>query len=100
MILLSAQRFYMNCWEFMKCGREPDGENSEKEGVCPASTDTEHNGVNNGKNAGRCCWKIAGTFCNGDTQGLFADKIIGCIQCKFFKKVQKVEGHKFKLIGD
>lgn len=27
----------LNCWEFMRCGREVGGKNTEKLGVCPVS---------------------------------------------------------------
>jgi len=29
-----------NCWEFMKCGREPGGVNAIELGVCRAATET------------------------------------------------------------
>ena len=35
-----------NCWEFMKCGREPNGSNADNLGVCPASTAESHNNIN------------------------------------------------------
>ena len=74
----------MNCWEFMKCGRQPDGEKVNELGICPATTDSSLNGTNGGENAGRCCWKVAGTFCDGKIQGVFTSKIIDCIECDFF----------------
>ncbi len=84
-----------NCWEVKNCGRQPGGEKVEEFGVCPAATDTTVNGTNGGKNGGRCCWKIAGTFCDGKIQGTSALKITNCIECDFLKKVQKEEGNKF-----
>ena len=82
----------LNCWEFKKCGREPGGAKVAELGVCPASTETKVNGVNNGKNGGRSCWALAGTFCGGKVQGTFADKLSNCIDCEFYKKVGQEEG--------
>ena len=65
----------------MKCGREPEGERVYELGICPASTDK----TLNGKNGGRCCWKVAGTFCGGEVQGFFASKVMDCIECDFLK---------------
>ena len=31
------------------------------------------------------CWQIAGTFCGGEVQGLFAHKYKSCIQCEVYK---------------
>ncbi|MFZ7104011.1 MAG: two-CW domain-containing protein [Peptococcaceae bacterium] len=76
-----------NCWEYKKCGREYDGEKSAEYGVCPASIDMRFDGMNDGKNAGRYCWKVAGTFCGGEVQGTFAQKFKDCLKCKFFKEV-------------
>ena len=79
----------MNCWEFKKCGREINGENAESLGVCPACTETKTNGINNGKNGGRCCWAIAGTLCDKKVQGSFAEKVSNCMKCDFYKLVWK-----------
>ena len=51
-----------NCWEFMECGRQTGGQKVAELGECPAYTDKTHVGVNSGTNAGRYCWKLAGTF--------------------------------------
>ena len=81
----------MNCWEFKKCGREPGGSQVDKLGVCPASTCKAANGLHHGRNAGRCCWVVAGTYCNSDIQGTFAVKILNCMECDFYKLVTKEE---------
>jgi len=60
----------------MKCGREPGGERVAEEGVCPAVVDSEVDGVNGGKNGGRCCWAIVGTFCFGEAHGTTAKNIL------------------------
>ncbi len=89
----------LNCWEFKKCGREPGGERVGELGVCPAALDTSADGLNGGKNAGRICWAIAGTFCGGVVQGSFAQKEVTCMSCDFFKKVKEEEGTaNFKLL--
>lgn len=88
----------INCWEFLKCGREPGGAKSTELGVCPAAIDTSSNGLNGGENGGRICWAVAGTFCGGKVQGTFAEKQISCMICDFMKKVKEKEGPaKFKL---
>jgi len=50
--------------------------------------------TNHGKNAGRFCWAVAGTYCNGKVQGSFAEKLKNCAKCDFFKKVQSEESGK------
>jgi hypothetical protein len=84
-----------NCWEFMKCGREPNGSNVKKFGACPASTAESYNDINNGVNAGRFCWKIVGTLCCDTIKGTSALSIVSCLQCPFFKKVKAEEGEYF-----
>ena len=76
-----------NCWQFLKCGREPGGAKADELGVCPAATASEVDGLNNGTNGGRICWAIAGTLCGGKTQGEFASKMVNCIECAFYKTV-------------
>lgn len=77
----------LNCWEYHKCGREKGGKRVDELGVCPAALDTSFDGINRGKNGGRVCWAIAGTFCKGEKQGAFAEKRHSCVQCTFFKLV-------------
>ncbi len=62
-----------NCWEMKKCGREPGGVKTPELGLCPASTDKTADGLNGGKNGGRICWAVTGTFCGGKIQGTFAE---------------------------
>jgi hypothetical protein len=64
----------MNCWEFMKCGREFGGLKAYEFGVCQAYP-----------NDGKQCAKIAGTVCGGKVQGTFAMKIFDCVTCDFYK---------------
>jgi eukaryotic-like serine/threonine-protein kinase len=87
-----------NCWEFKKCGREPGGVKSKEMGVCPASTIADFNGANGGKNSGRICWKVTGTYCKGEVQGSFAQKHTSCVLCDFFTAVMKEEGGSFRKV--
>lgn len=80
-----------NCWEYMKCGREPGGSRVTELGICPAASDISYSGINRGVNAGRICWAVAGTFCGGKVQGKFADKRKSCLRCDFFKLVRTQE---------
>jgi methyl-accepting chemotaxis protein len=80
-----------NCWEFKNCQRQPGGSKVDELGVCPASMDESCDGVNDGVNAGRYCWKVTGTFCGGAVQGFYAQKVRSCVQCEFFKKVKEEE---------
>lgn len=80
-----------NCWVFKKCGREPGGSKAHEFGVCPAASETLADGLNHGKNGGRSCWAIAGTLCNGQMQGAFAQKIGNCTKCDFYRQVVREE---------
>ncbi len=82
----------MNCWEYHGCGREPGGKNALSLGVCPAAKDTSYTGINSGVCAGRFCWAVAGTFCEGKKQGTYAEKQKSCQDCDFFKIVRAEEG--------
>ena len=89
-----------NCWEFKKCGREPGGINAAEQGVCPATQSIALDSLNFGKNGGRICWAIAGTFCDEiEPVGQFAAQLLSCMDCDFFKKVQTEEGSaNFELL--
>ncbi len=87
-----------NCWEIKKCGRDPGGSRSEEFGVCPAASDTSSDSINSGRNAGRLCWAVAGTFCGGKVQGVFAQKQVSCMACEVFKEVKSEEGNNFTLL--
>ncbi len=86
---------HLNCWEFKNCGRQPGGDKAAEFGVCPAAIDTRNNSKNKGKNAGRYCWRVAGTLCGGKLQGSFASKAMNCAVCDFFKEVKKEEGSHY-----
>jgi hypothetical protein len=86
-----------NCWEFKQCGREPGGVRAEQLGICPAATAPEFSGVNRGENAGRYCWRVAGTFCEGKVEGSFAGGLMSCSLCEFYKSVQDTERGNLQL---
>lgn len=85
-----------NCWEFMKCERQPGGSKVDEFGVCPAATEVKADGINQGSNGGRACWAITGTLCEDKVQGEFAVKLGNCIACDFYKLVRKEEGENFQ----
>jgi len=87
-----------NCWEVKKCGREPGGSKTGDFGVCPAAEDRSSDQINGGKNGGRICWAIAGTFCGGKVQGDFAQKQVSCMACEVFKQTKGEEGNDFLLL--
>lgn len=87
----------VNCWESMKCGREPGGARATELGVCAATTDERGTGVNGGMAGGRICWCIAGTFCRGQIQGSFALKFENCLMCPFFQQVEREQERSFVM---
>lgn len=88
----------MNCWEFMKCGREAGGQKSVQMGVCPVVKASRLNGVHGGRSAGRACWVVAGTLCGGSVQGSFAEKEKNCLACAFYKLVRKEENERGRFM--
>lgn len=80
-----------NCWEFKKCGREPGGHLAEQSGICPVTTLYDFDSAHGGKNAGRACWIVAGSLCNGKVQGTYAEKLDDCWRCDFMNAVKKEE---------
>jgi len=98
MVPMNTQK-KINCWQFQKCGREPGGDKVAEHGVCPAAEGKAFDSFNNGSNAGRCCWLIAGTFCCQQVMGTFAEKLPTCKACEFYQQVQKEE-HDFDLAGE
>lgn len=87
----------INCWEFNKCERQLGGSKVKEFGFCPTSKAETYDGVNNGTNGGRYCWRIAGTLCGGKVQGSYASKVINCLACDFFKLVYKQEKEKLRF---
>ena len=85
-----------NCWEHKRCGREPGGVKVRELGVCTAAVEQRYDGINDGDNGGRFCWKIAGTLCANQVQGSWADKMNYCVKCGFFMMVKKEQGRSMK----
>jgi hypothetical protein len=82
----------VNCWEFMKCGKERGGSRASETGECLASTILEADGLNGGMNAGMMCWAVAGNLCGGKSVGVFVPKVINRMECPFYKKVAEEQG--------
>ncbi len=87
-----------NCWEFKKCGREPGGARAGELGICPAATCDRCDGVNGGSKGGRVCWAVAGTLCQGNVRGTFAQNRLACTQCDFLDLVEREMGPAFRLV--
>ena len=86
----------LNCWEYMKCGRGPNGAKARKMGVCPAASEKRLDRTHGGINSGRACWVVAGTYCGGTIQGSFARKQVACWRCDFYNNVRNEEGTGIK----
>jgi hypothetical protein len=82
----------MNCWEHMKCGREPGGVRTGDLGECLAAVYKSINGVNGGINGGRLCWAIVGIYSFIDTKGSSSHAAHNCYKCEFHRKVITEEG--------
>jgi chromosome segregation ATPase len=86
-----------NCWEILNCQRQAGGAKANELGICPAASETQYQNSNGGKNAGRYCWKVAGTLCGGKQQGAHASKLKKCLSCDFYLKVRDEEGEEFTI---
>ena len=82
----------INCWEYKKCGREPNGARVEELGVCPAAIYPHADGVNEGINGGRICWAIVGIYSCYASLSSLSQKETLCSDCEFHKKVLSEEG--------
>lgn len=82
----------LNCWEYIKCGRELGGKKVKELGVCPVAIHPYADGINEGINGGRICWAIVGSYslynvkCPGRGQSHL------CFECDFHRKVLGEEG--------
>ena len=81
----------------MDCRGEPGGSNADESGGCPAATEERFDGINRGKNAGRFCWAVAGTFCRTALKGTFVDNVENCLECSFYLEVQGQEGRSLVI---
>jgi hypothetical protein len=89
----------MNCWEFMRCGREPGGRQAEERGVCPAATFEAADGYLGGRNAGCACAFVTGTFCEELIQGTYREKSKDCWDCEFYRRLRREHGAAFSMPG-
>jgi len=81
-----------NCWEYQGCGRQPGGHNVNGTGVCPAALEAGLHGSNGGQNAGRACWVVEGTLCEGHICGSYQEKYAQCHKCSFYQRVEVEQG--------
>lgn len=84
----------------MHCGREVGGHQAAELGVCPAALETRLHGIHDGANAGRACWVVAGTLCEGAIAGTFANKYRTCLYCRFYERVKQDECECFVHPGE
>lgn len=82
----------LNCWEFMKCGRQPGGDRTTVHGICPAATYSPADRLNYGVNAGRICWVIAGRHNGNSPLCSIAKGLSSCSECEFYRHVVAEEG--------
>jgi len=92
--------YKQNCWEYNNCGRQPGGHNTEELGICPVPLATGAHGINGGINAGRSCWAIKGSRCDGKINGTISEKLGKCMQCDFYAKVRHEEGPNFQSLKE
>jgi len=90
---LAQSSLKTNCWELKRCGHGPDSAEP-----CPAATDGTSHGTNRGINAGRICWVVPGTLCDGFVQGAFHEKQELCLSCGFVAQVRREEGDGFRFL--
>lgn len=75
---------HINCWQFIKCGREED---------CPAPNFERANGFIDGENAGRSCVYIENTICKNENNLSLSEKFRSlCSKCDFYNLL-KVESN-------
>ena len=85
----------LNCWEFMKCNRTPFGAPVDKQTICPAALEARLDGIHGGKNAGRACWAVDHTMCEGRVQGSSSEKFRDCLKCPFYRALKREEGENY-----
>ncbi|MGW8272094.1 MAG: two-CW domain-containing protein [Thermodesulfovibrionales bacterium] len=80
-----------NCWEFWNCGLQKSRAGRPDRRKCPAAIEQRLNGVHGGKNAGRSCWEVSGTLCDGGMSGGYPEKRKICMSCDFYRSVRTSE---------
>ena len=86
-----------NCWEYVRCGNNRAEGGCGGAGGCPAYHAERFDGLNGGRNGGRICWAVAGTYCEGEVKGVLAEKRSSCRLCGFFRKVEREQGARFAI---
>ena len=66
----------------------------DESGCCPTAIEESYDGVNDGANAGRLCWAVAGTDSGSICCG-FAAKLANCKACSFYQLVKEQQGPLF-----
>ena len=89
-----------NCWEFMDCGKEIHGRHVGQEDVCRAALESRLDGMHGGRSAGRACWVVGGTRCDGQAQHDYKLKQQACGSCAFYQAVKAEEGEFFLLTDE
>ncbi len=74
----------MECWEFMKCGREGGGSRASELGICPAWPDHGH-----------ACSLVAGHLCRGLVRELHGRDMDSCQDCEFYQRTQVTQHSGF-----
>ena len=79
-----------NCWEVIRCGRQPGGPNVRTLGGCPVATAEGLHAVNHGKNGGRACWAVPEERKMGILEEVRPGpwKIVLCLRCPFYRRVE------------
>jgi hypothetical protein len=85
----------INCWEFCECGRQPGGDKVDIYGPCPAPLNEKCEGINNGQNAGRYCWKAVGTMSDVEPDCPKAKRANDCLECDFFQLIKAQQQESF-----
>ncbi|MEW6351909.1 MAG: two-CW domain-containing protein [Thermodesulfobacteriota bacterium] len=91
-----TRKLVPNCWDVLKCGNQPGGPFTRSNGVCPVAEERRFWGRNRGLYAGRSCWNVEGTLCNGNPPMSLAEKAETCPRCVFFQQVRHEEGVRFE----
>ena len=83
--------FKPQCWEVMKCNNQTN---------CVVAINVKYHNLHDGKNAGRACWLVAGTFSKDKSnKNSCINKVSTCMNCNFFAMVQEQEQLSFKMFG-
>jgi hypothetical protein len=91
----------INCWEFMGCSGLQMSRSVlpfKRSVVCPAALENKFDGLYGGEKAGRACWMVSNTQCNGTVQKTFEQKYRTCLSCDFYRLTMEEEEDNFITI--